>query len=253
MVVEKILDPVFGPLLGLPPFWIMLILSFFISLVITLIYKYTTDQKLMKELKDEIQGYQKEMKELRSNPEKMMDVQKKAMSVNMKYMMQSLRATLFTFLPIILIFSWMSGHLAYEPLTPGKEFQMVTTFDDIATGTASIEVPEGLNVVGNSTQLIINKQATFVLEGKEGDYTQDNAAKIVYHDQYQFKDIIISNERHYAPVLDKGKSGNIQSIEIKNDPVKILNLFGWKIGWLGTYIIFSIAFSLGLRKLFKIY
>ena len=72
-----------------------------ITLLITLIYKFTTDQDLMKQLKAELKELQAEMKALKSEPEKAMEVQKRAMQTNMKYMMQSMKATLFTFIPII--------------------------------------------------------------------------------------------------------------------------------------------------------
>jgi uncharacterized membrane protein (DUF106 family) len=32
-----------------------------------------------------------------------------------------------------------------------------------------------------------------------------------------------------------------------------MNLFGWEVGWLGTYIVFSIVFSMGLRKILKLH
>src|SRR3989344_2060351 len=122
MVFENLLNPVFAPLLNLPTLWAVILLSFLISLIITIIYKYTTDQNLMKSLKEEMKEMQKEMKELRNNPEKAMQVQKKVMKTNGKYMMQSLKSTLYSFLPIILIFGWMNAHLAYIPILPGQEF-----------------------------------------------------------------------------------------------------------------------------------
>ena len=64
MVFENILNPVFAPFLALPTLWAVLLLSFLISLIITLIYKYSTDQNLMKSLKDEMKELQKEIKEL---------------------------------------------------------------------------------------------------------------------------------------------------------------------------------------------
>ena len=53
------------------------------------------------------------MKTLRSDPDKMMVVQRKAMETNMKYMMQSMRPTLFTLIPIIVIFGWLNATLAF--------------------------------------------------------------------------------------------------------------------------------------------
>jgi uncharacterized membrane protein (DUF106 family) len=118
------LDFAFGWMLALGPFWALLILSFIISVIIVLIYKYTTNQQQMKQLKDEMKGFQKQMKELRQHPEQALGVQKKAMQANMKYMSHSMKATLITFLPIIIIFGWMNAHLAFEPIMPGRIFQL---------------------------------------------------------------------------------------------------------------------------------
>ena len=98
------LDFMLGWLLKLTPFWSILIMSFILSLLIVLIYKITTNQTLMKSLKEEIKSLQKQMKELKHDPTKMMEVNKKAMETNMKYMGQSFKPMLFTFLPIIIIF-----------------------------------------------------------------------------------------------------------------------------------------------------
>ncbi len=65
MVFETLLDPIFSPLLNLPTLLAITLLSFLISLIITLIYKFATDQDLMKRLKEEMKELQKEMKDLR--------------------------------------------------------------------------------------------------------------------------------------------------------------------------------------------
>ena len=57
----------------------------------------------------------------------------------------------------------------------------------------------------------------------------------------------------YKEPIKRIKGEVIKSIEIGNAPKKLLNLFGWEIGWLGTYIIFSIMFSLVIRKIIKVY
>ncbi|MBI4447344.1 DUF106 domain-containing protein [Candidatus Woesearchaeota archaeon] len=85
----------------------LIIISFILTLIVTLAYKFFTDQKLMKELKEEMKALQKEVKELKDHPEKMMEAQKKAMEKNMKYLMHSMKPTLITFIPIILIFGWL--------------------------------------------------------------------------------------------------------------------------------------------------
>src|SRR3989344_3715081 len=169
------LDPFLGPLFRLPSFLALLIFSLLVSLLITLIYKYTTNQSLMKQLKGEIKEFQKEMKELKDKPGEVMRVQKEAMKTNLKYMSMSMKSTLITFIPIIFIFGWMNTHLAFEP-----------AYADRLVKTAV-------------------------------------------------------------------KDSDIKSLEINYQKHIVLNLLGWKMGWLAVYIILSIAFSLGLRKLMKVY
>ncbi len=115
MVLDNILEAILLPLLTLPNPWGLLILCAILSLFMTIVYKYATDQELMKSLKAEMKEMQKEMKSLKDNPQKMMEVQKKAMEKNMKYMMQTFKPMLITFLPFILIFPWLRSY--YNSLT----------------------------------------------------------------------------------------------------------------------------------------
>ena len=128
MAYYDFLNVVFAPLLKLPILWTVIILSFIVSIIIIIITKYTTDQALMKKLKGDLKEHQKQIKELKGNPAKAMEVQKKSMELNMKYMMHSLKPTLITFIPIILIFGWMSSTFAYESIKPGQEFSVTLFF-----------------------------------------------------------------------------------------------------------------------------
>ena len=253
MGIFSFLDPVlnflFDPLLGLSYFWAILILSLLISLLITLIYKWTTDQNLMKQLKQETKELQKEMKQLKAHPEQMTKVQKKMMETNMKYMTKSFKPMLYTFLPIILIFGWMNAHLAYIPLAPGQEFIVTTVFTDSNLGNVSMTVPEGITLLSGATQTIAAKEASWAMKGDEGEYLLE----VTYRGQSYTKNMQITTEKVYAPVQKRVRDGELRAIVIQNKPVKILNLFGWKLGWLGTYIIFSIISSMGFRRMLKVY
>jgi len=82
-------------------------MSFILTALVTLVYKFVTDQKLMKEIKDEMDSLRKEMKQFKDDPERMMTIQKQVMEKNMKYMLQTLKPTLVTLIPILFIFGWL--------------------------------------------------------------------------------------------------------------------------------------------------
>ena len=251
MAFSDLLNPVFSPLLNLNPLFAVGLVALLVSLIITIIYKYTTNQNLMKQLKTEMKELQKEMKELREHPEEMMKVQRRAMESNMKYMMQSFRSTLFTMLPIILIFGWMNAHFAYEPINPGESFQVVLNFAKGSTGDVMLIAPEGITINGDALQTVNEEEVYYNLKGAEGDYTQNNSLKFEYDDKIFYKDVIITDEQRYTQKDTVINHNNLKSIVINYNKKVILPILNW--GWLGTYIIFSIIFSMVLRRLFGVY
>ncbi len=262
---ESILDPIFSPLLRLIPIIGIAIISLLISLIITIVYKYMTDQTMMKDLKMRQKDFQKKMKENKQNPEKLMKLQKEAMEVNMKYMTQSFKPTLITFLPIIIIFGWLNANIAYEPILPGQEFSVTLLFNQGYTGNVTLEEESLkqiggesiLKLVGDATQEINDGQAAFKFKGKEGNYN----IILKYDEKVYEKDILITMEQKYASVQKLLKKDPVKSITLSNNKLIAINIFGkdeggllsGRVGWLGTYIIFSIIFSMALRKMLNIY
>ncbi len=264
MAFEGMMDVLLGWLLNFEPIWALLIVSVIFSVISNIAYKFFTDQHLMKELKADLKRFQNEMKEFKDHPQKMMEIQKKAMSKNFEYMKHSMKPTLITFIPIILIFGWLTTHLAYAPLMPGEDFNTTITFKDGVTGSAIIEVPPGIEVVGSDSIEIEEKEckgaffskracgvATFNLKGlNNGEYP----LVFKYEDEEQDKNVLITKDQEYLPVEKLiTDSDNFEKIQVGNAKLKPLNLFGWKIGWLGTYIIFSLIISMSLRKIMKLH
>lgn len=251
--LDQILNPVLQPLLNVSPFLGIITLAFIISLLITLAYKYLTNQTEMKRLKEEQKEYQKKMKELKSNPDEMMRVQKEAMSKNMEYMKHSFKPTLFTMLPILLIFSWMSAHLMYEPIFPDERYSITAQFDGI-NGNAELLVEEGTTILNDPIQTIANGVAIWNLKSASGEHFLTIKTKA---DQ-QTKKVLMTNELKYEPPVSTYDHSDITQIQINYNKLKPLGdftvpLFNWQPGWLGLYIILSIIFSMGLRKILKIH
>src|SRR3989338_4828162 len=169
MVFENLLNPIFSPLLNLPTLWAVILLSFLISFVITLLYKYTTNQNLMKQLKEEIKEFQKELKSLKDSPTEMMRVQKEAMKTNMKYMSMSMKATLITFIPVIFIFGWMSSHFAFESIQPNEQFTVTVNFRDPVDSSISLIPAPGISVDGSLEKQVSADNVMWTLTGELGE------------------------------------------------------------------------------------
>jgi len=249
---ESVVDPIFSPLLNLKPIYTIGIIALAASLIISLVYKALTDQHLLKAMKEETKKLQKEMKELKDDPQKMMAVQKKMMEKSMQQMKHSLKPTLVTFLPVIMIFGWLQANLAYYPIEPNQEFTTSIDFKDAVSGDVEIDiVPDSLDLLSDKIQEIEDNHVYWRLKGPAGEYS----LKYTYKEETYFKDLLITRDNEYENPVNKISDNYVKQISIDNEPIRPLSfsIFGWKPGWLGTYILFSLIFSLTVRKLLRVH
>ncbi len=258
-LLDPILNPLMQPLLNYSSFWAVFVLALVISVLITLAYKVFTNQDEMKRLKDRQKEFQVKMKGLRNNPEEMMKVQKEAMSVNGEYMKHSFKVMLITMLPIFLIFGWMNFHLGFVPIIPGQEFTVKAGFAEGVTGVALLDVDSGSEIVGEASKEINDEGVSWrVKSDKAGMHT----LTVKVGEEAQDKKVLITRETKYLQPIETFKRSTITQIEVKHNELKPLSeLLGreykilgfWEQGGLGLYVIFSLIFSMGLRKLLKVY
>jgi len=104
--VNIVLNPTAGALLNWNLTLGMILIILFIAVFMTLVQKYATDQKTLRELKKEQKELQKEIKEAKEHPEKMMELQKKQLAFLPRMMKLSMRPVIYTSIPLILFFRW---------------------------------------------------------------------------------------------------------------------------------------------------
>ena len=97
------------------PLWGILLISVILSIVTTLIYKYATDQAMLKQIKEDIKKYQEQLKQCKDDPAKTLEIQKQMMPLNSKMMMQSMKPMLITIIPFLVIFQLLG--MWYNSLT----------------------------------------------------------------------------------------------------------------------------------------
>ncbi len=127
----------------------ILIATVLISLISTLAYKYTTDQKKMKRIKEKLKGLQAQMKEARGDQDRMLKLNAQIMKSHNEYSMASMRSIIFTIVPVMIIFIYLQGHVAYTPIAPGEEFSLLLDYRDAeAIGDVMITLPDSNETVG---------------------------------------------------------------------------------------------------------
>lgn len=244
--------------MDLPYFWIILVMALLVTLFTTIIYKYTTDQKRLKEIKTKLKELRKKQKEHKGDTKKIMSLQKEMMSLNMEMMKQSFKSMLYTFLPLILLFTWMSANIAYEPINPGDEFTITArisnSFPHELKDINLTMIPEG--EVSRNEGYVASRESRREIQWKavaleEGTYT----AIIKSPTFEETKEILITESKDYLNPVETFGQSQLLRIEIGNEAVRPLgsfSLFGMRPNWLFTYIIISIILSIFIRRLFKV-
>ena len=110
--VHFALDPTLGQILDWSKMWGLVIVTASLSLVMTVIQKYGTDQETLKEIKKEQKEIQKEIKKYKDNPEKILELNKKQFAVMPDMMKITMRPLLYTMLPFILLFRWFNDYFS---------------------------------------------------------------------------------------------------------------------------------------------
>jgi len=104
---------------GLGPIAFMTVAVILITLIITLVQKYTVDQNVMMELKEDSKKMRKELKAVKDDPVKFQQHQKKMMDLSMKQMKMSFKPMMYYMIPLIFFFTWlrntMTGIIVLKP------------------------------------------------------------------------------------------------------------------------------------------
>ena len=244
--VDPLFDFIFRPFLSLPIFWAILGVSLVLALLVVLVYKYTTNQEHLRELQTQLKQHQKELRE-NKDPSRLAELQKKTTDTSLQQLRMTMKPTLITMLPLLLIFGWFSSHFAYAPLLPNQEFNLSIEQYVNNTNEVTITAPSALEVSTKKSGAT-PETSRFELRGPEGDYSlQIHAGNKTYE-----KRVLITTQNSYSPPTAIIHDGTVEKMYTSQQEQIVMNLFGWKIGWIGSYIIFSLIFNTLLRKMFKL-
>lgn len=253
--VDPLLDPIFGPLVkSLGPILALVVLTLIITIIILLIHKKFTDQEALKKSKEESKELQKQMKEYRDDPKKVMALQKQMLEKSMVQFKHMWKPLFITFIPIAILYGWLALNVAYYPIMPDTEFTTTMKFDEASNETVTLIAPDGVTILDEATKKVEEKESGFFdrskghvkwkLKGEEGTYELKYQLKNLMYN----KELEITTDRDYARPTYRVNDGGVMEIKIDNKKVKVLGLH-----WMLAYIIMALIFNLILRKVFNVH
>lgn len=125
---HAILDPAFGRVLGWNITIGMFVIVFFLVFLMTLIQKYTTNQKELREIRAEQNKLQEEMKQCRDDPKKLAECNTRNMEFMGRSMKLSMGSIVYTAVPFVLFLRWFNDYFSQTALTGFKFFGFLSWF-----------------------------------------------------------------------------------------------------------------------------
>ena len=262
LLTGSFLDSWFRPFITQSPTLVVFLFSVALAFLSVVTYKYTTNQKVLKELKEKMNNIQKKMKDLRkdfNNKESQKEITRlntELVKISGQQMKHSMRSTLFTLIPFLLLFGWLAAHYTYMPLYPNQTFNVTLTSMNNIQNLSLETVPGNLSVINKTTQKVAMKNninniyyiRTFTLRGPSGKYSLNFKKG---NDTMITKNIIITTNSEYTKQKEVYKDKGI-TLTVSNKPLK-MKLLGISMSWFWYYFIITVIFSSIFRKLLKVY
>ena len=277
MVLETI-STFFTNILVFSPLPTLILIGFLVSLFVTLVSKFLTDQKALKKIKEDMSELRAKLKTHKSDIKVMGDVNRQMIQRSSEQMRKSIRSLFFTLLPLLLVITWMQGNVALDNIDPGDQFSISVILDEEQTEDVNIllSVEGEATLQENQTALQIIEPATYnssvplwILTAEQAGnatltYTINDAEnytqEILITEQWRYNDPLLEKDKEVLSIRyasgELSPSSPVDTLMINLEPTRPFgefSLFGWTPGWLVTYILATLVFSLLLRKFLKVY
>ena len=266
--VGTILKVIFLPFSFFNPWVAMLVISLLTALLLLLVYKKTSNQAGIKQVKNLIKASLLEIRLYQNDFRTQLGSQKQLVAANLRYLLYNLQPLLVMILPIFLLLAQLNLWFGYRAVRPGETFLLKVRFItavDMERLTLELEAPPGLTVETPPVRIIDLREASWRLR-LEKPVSQPLVIQ-VNGERYQ-KEIPGSGRRLsristvrvrrnlWQELLYPGEKplpgGSLLSRIELTYPEQRLELLGLGFHWLVAYFLLSIILGLGLKGFFRV-
>jgi hypothetical protein len=268
-VLSYLFDLVMTPFQPLNPLLSLFFFSLLTGIFMLLVFRYTSDQKGIKETKDKIKAYLLEIRIFKDNLSIQLSAQKKLLIYNAIYMKHAIRPVLFMIVPVAIVIIQMDAWYGRRPLRPGDSTIVSIQVSDEGRSkllsNTSIEVEKGMTVEKPSLRIFETGELDRTIRAGEAGV---HRIRVTVAGHSFPKDVIVSDGRlarvsalsvnsgSWRAILTPGAEALSENAFLKRIevcyPSRSVEIFDWKIHWLIVFFIFTTVIAFSLKKFFKV-
>jgi hypothetical protein len=267
-VFGKIFVLFFYPFQSMSPWIGMILISFLTALLMLFVYRFTSNQQGIKEVKNKIKAHLLELWLFKDSMSLTLKAQGKIIRYNLKYIGYALKPFLVMIIPIILILIQLSLWFEYKALEPGQKTILVVKLKEgqnLLNIDIAVEPSSGFDIETPPIRIEEEGEINWRLHAKEKGI---HDLTLIIDGRRITKELVINQKalsrispskvrRNFIDELINPKEaplpGNlpIKKIEVKY-PSKSMNIFGWNLPWWLVYFALAIIFGFTFKGIFKI-
>jgi len=266
--LNKFFSLLFSPFRHLNPWFGMVFVSFLTGLLMLLIFRLTSNQAGIKNVKDKIKAHLLELRLFNDNLNVSLKAQSQILRYNLRYIGYSFKPLLVMIIPLILTLVQLNVWFGYEPILPGESAILKVKLEETAKLLelpATVEPPVGIMVETPALRVEDEKEIDWRIRAdsrgvhelnlKIGGQTSMKSIAVGVGPLDRISPIMVKRgllrEVLYPGEKPLPSSGLVKSIEISYSP-KRMNLFGLRVHWLIAYFALSIIIGFALKRPFKV-
>ncbi|MCP2619638.1 hypothetical protein NLC35_00075 [Candidatus Aminicenantes bacterium AC-334-K16] len=267
-IITRFFDIIFWPFQWLHPWWAMVYISLLTGLFMLWVFRLTSNQAGIKDIKRRIKAHLLEIRLYKDNFGLTFKAQGNILLCNLKYIGYSVKPMLVMILPLVLILIQLNFRFAYRPLAPGERTIVkvkvqpgldllelpltLTTTSGIVVETPPLRIEEVGEIDWRIKALQPGKHSLVVKIGEESSLTKEILVAPAATERLTRLSPLRPSARFLSSLLfpvEKPLPPEtvLQEIEVIY-PAGNFRLLGLSIHWIIVYFILAIAFGFALKR-----
>jgi hypothetical protein len=266
-IMNVIFDLLFYPFRSLPSVIALGAVSFTAGIVTLLTFRYLSNQKGIKAVKNRIMAHLLEIGLFKDDPVAIVGAQWRMLSATFAYVRYAFTPFVVMLIPFIILILQLNFYFAYRPLRPGESAIVTLKWNNQIPWnerTVRILAPEGLAIETPALRIAGGTEMNWRLRAKhEGKF------ELIFQtpDQALGKEVLVTERlarvsptRRRANLLEAVFAGGeaplpqnvqIEVIEVRYRPMSF-SVFGWNVHWVVLFFVFSLLAAYTLRGPFRV-